>query len=200
MMDGSEWRRVWQQLRESARRLLRRQRHEPALPLSVQNQPVSPSRLLPPQAVPADPAEHARQFASDWADRLEAYANRRMREVGVPENWIGTVDVEHRIDRRCFFPDQSVGGRNIHQRGINLDSGILNPDLIDARTEHELSSTWRTERLRHRADAVIAHEFEEASAASPLQHEEARQNAPDTRLNISEEARRLLRIAAGRQK
>jgi hypothetical protein len=149
--------------------------------------------------VPADPAEHARQFATDWADRFEAYARRRMREVGVPEGWIGNVDVEHRIDRRTFFPHESAGGYNVHQRGINLDSGILNPNLIDARAEPELSSAWRKARLRHRADAVIAHEFEEASTALPLQHEEAKRKAPETRLDIDEEARSLLRVAASRQ-
>jgi hypothetical protein len=95
--------------------------------------------------VPADPAEHARQFAAVWADRFEAYAQRRMREVGVSEPYVGTVDVEHRMDRRAFFPDQSVGGRNIHRRGINLDSGILNPELIDDRTDPALSSLWRKE-------------------------------------------------------
>jgi hypothetical protein len=149
--------------------------------------------------VPADPADHARQFATDWADRLEAYARRRMREVGVREDWIGNVDVEHRIDRRAFFPHESAGGYNLHQRGINLDSGILNPDLIDARADPELSSAWRKARLRHRADAVIAHEYEEASAALPLQHEGAKRKAPDTRLDIDEPARNLLRVTAGRQ-
>ena len=118
---------------------------------------------------------------------------------GCREDWIGTVDVEHRIDRRAFFPGDPEGGSNIHQRGISLSNGILNPDLIDVRTEPELSSAWRKARLRHRADAVIAHEYEEASAALPLQHEEAKRKAPDSRLDIDEPARRLLRIAAGRQ-
>jgi hypothetical protein len=122
-----------------------------------------------------------------------------MREVGVPEDWIGTVDVEHRVDRRALFPHRSVGGDNIHGRGINLDSRILNPDLIDARRAPELSSHWSKARLRHRADAVIAHEYEEASCGLPLQHEEAKRKAPDTRLTISEPARRLLRVAAGRR-
>ena len=100
----------------------------------------------------------------------------------------------------AFFPDQSVGGRNIHRRGINLDSGILNPDLIDDRTDPALSSLWRKARLRDRADAVIAHEFEEASGTLALQHEEATQKAADTRLLISDAARLLLRVAAGRNR
>ena len=48
-------------------------------------------------------------------------------------------------------------------------------------------------------DAVIAHEYEEASGALPLQHEEAKEKAPDTRLDIDEPARSLLRVAVGRQ-
>ena len=197
-MNGSGWRRIWERAREAARGLLRRQRTSCPAPVPPETPAAPAHRLLPPEPVPDDLAEHARQFATDWADRLEAYAQRRMREVGVREDWIGTVDVENRIDRRAFFPHQSVGGDNIHQRGINLDSGILNPDLIDARKEPELSSHWSKARLRHRADAVIAHEYEEASAALPLQHEEAKRKAPNTRLDIDEPARSLLRIAAGR--
>ena len=128
------------------------------------------------------------------------YASVGCAEVGVSEPYVGTVDVEHRIDRRAFFPDQSVGGRNIHRRGINLDSGILNPDLIDDRTDPALSSLWRKARLRDRADAVIAHELEEASGTLALQHEEATQKAADTRLLISDAARLLLRVAAGRNR
>jgi hypothetical protein len=49
--------------------------------------PLAPARhLLPPVPVPADPAEHACQFATDWADRFEAYVRRRMLEVGVRED------------------------------------------------------------------------------------------------------------------
>ena len=136
-MNGWGWRRIWERLRGSARALLRRRRPAGAAPVPPEKPPSPPRRLLPPEPVPADPAEHARQFATAWADRLEAYAQRRMRDVGVREDWIGTLDVEHRIERRAFFPHQSVGGDNIHQRGINLDSGILNPDLIDAREEPE---------------------------------------------------------------
>jgi hypothetical protein len=86
----------------------------------------------------------------------------------------------------------------MHQRRINLDSGILNPDLIDSRRAPELSSHWSKARLRHRADAVIAHEYEEASCGRPLQHEEAKRKAPDTQRHIDEADRSLLRVAAGR--
>jgi len=54
--------------------------------------------------------------------------------------------------------------------------------------------------LRDRADAVIAHEFEEASGALALQHEEATQKAADTQLLITDAAHLLLRVAAGRNR
>jgi hypothetical protein len=108
-VNGSGWRRIWERVRESARGLLRRQPRG-AAPVPPEKPPAPPRRLLPPEPVPADPAEHARQFATEWADRFEAYARRRMREVGVPEDWIGNVDVEHRIERRAFFPNESAGG------------------------------------------------------------------------------------------
>ena len=53
--------------------------------------------------------------------------------------------------------------------------------------------------LQEQVSRVIAHEYEEASAALPLAHEEAKRKAPETRLDIAEEARSLLRVAAGRQ-
>ena len=56
-------------------------------------------------------------------------------------------------------------------------------------------------RQRHSdASELTAADFPApASAALPLQHEEAKRKAPETRLDIAEEARSLLRVAAGRQ-
>ena len=159
--------------------------------------PPGPRRLLSkPIPVPADPAEHARQFAADWADRFEIYAARRMRDIGVPERFIGVADPDYRVERRAFFPHQSQGGGNIRDRGINLDSGILNPDLVDARSNPVVSSLWRRARLRDRIDAVIAHELEEAEGAT---HAGAVRRAADTRLDISEGAVRVLQADAGRE-
>jgi len=100
--------------------------------------------------------------------------------------------------RRAFFPHQSGGGDNIYRRGINLDSGILNPALLDEFPDPEVRSEWAGARLRDRADAVIAHEFEEATGARPLDHQEAVRKAPETRLGISRGARRLLFTIADR--
>jgi hypothetical protein len=179
----------------AARRLSYRFR--PREPTGSAAPPPAPKYLLSESVpVPADPAEHARQFAADWADRFEVYAARRMRDVGVPERFIGVADPDHRIEWRAFFPHQSEGGGNIRDRGINLDSGVLNPDLMDVRSNPVVSSLSRWARLRDRIDAVIAHELEEAEGAI---HAGAARRASDTRLDISEGALRIIRADAGRE-
>jgi len=57
---------------------------------------------------------------------------------------------------------------------------------------------WAHARLRDLADAVIAHEFEEATGTRSLDHPQAVCKAPDTRLGISERARGLLFTIADR--
>ena len=189
MVNNSAWRRIGEKVRALLRRLGEGQPGEGS---RLTASPAEVHRLQPAVPVAADPAVHARQFAADWADHLEAYARQRMRGVGVPEHYIGTVDIDNRIERRAFFPHQSSGGRNIHRRGINLDSGVLNPTLLDVFPDPEVRSEWAHARLRDRADAVIAHEFEEATGAKPHDHPRAVRKAPQTRLGISAGARWLL--------
>jgi hypothetical protein len=69
--------------------------------------PVGVRPLANAEPVPADPAEHAVQFAEDWYDRLEFHCRRRMRELGIPEHRVGAYDCrilrqspKHRT-RRC---------------------------------------------------------------------------------------------------
>jgi hypothetical protein len=78
--------------------------------------------------------------------------------------------------------------------GINVDSGVFNPNLLGDPAAGGVARTWQRARLRDRIDAVIAHEYEEAIGGS---HAAALRNAPNTRLNISPEARQLLREMAG---
>jgi hypothetical protein len=77
---------------------------------------------------------------------------------------------------------------------INVDSGVLNPNLLGDPVAGGAALTWSMARLRDRIDAVIAHEFEEAIAGT---HGAALQNAPNTNLNISNGARQILREMAG---
>ncbi len=54
----------------------------------------------------------------------------------------------------------------------------------------EVSSLHDKSRASVRQDAIIAHEFEEGMRGS---HEAAVEHAPDTKLTITEEARRVLK-------
>jgi hypothetical protein len=142
----------------------------------------SPSeRGLP--AVPADPAEHALRSASEWADVAETYVRRLMKELGIPEEMIGSSDHKRGGERHAFFPNEMDGGGVAPGRRLNVDSGILNPEL------HPIKE-WADETLRRRIDATIAHEFEEAVGGT---HEYAVQHASETDLPVGGLVRKLLR-------
>ncbi len=96
---------------------------------------------------------------------------------------IGSSDHKHRVERRAFFPHESGGGGIATGGRINVDSGVFNPEL------HPITE-WAHSSLRHRIDASIAHEYEEARLGS---HELALESAPETDLPIGGAVRRLLR-------
>ena len=191
-MVGGTWSRIRQTLLAVARTLSRvgeeKRDLAPAIPPPVR-------RLLPPEPVPENPAEHAADFAARWVDRLESCVDQRMLAVGVPEDKLGNADFVYRLARRSFIPYLGSGGDATPGYGINTDSGVLNPALMDRHSPPELSFVWRRSRLRDRIDAIIAHEYEEEAGVS---HDEAVARAPDTRLSISERARAILRVMAGR--
>jgi hypothetical protein len=114
-----------------------------------------------------------------------------MREVGVPEDRIGMLDMDNDFRLAAFHLDRTVGGELHHQTGrINLDAGIFIPELLAEEMPPEVSSLHVKSRASVRQDAFIAHEYEEGVRGS---HEAAVEHAPDTKLAIKEEARRLLR-------
>ena len=88
--------------------------------------------------LPEDPAEHASRFAQDWADIAESYIQKRMRELSIPEHQIGYTDRQSGI-KHVFFPRERRGGEASVDGRINLDSGVLNPALVD-RLGPEVSS------------------------------------------------------------
>jgi hypothetical protein len=96
--------------------------------------------------------------------------------------------------RRAFHPDEGTGGGVTVGRGINVDSGILNPELLGDPASGGAARAWSRSRLRDRIDAVIAHEYEECTRGTDAA---ARQHAPTTNLRISDEARAILRQMAG---
>jgi hypothetical protein len=111
-----------------------------------------------------------------------------MNDLGIPEGQNGE---EHPTTNswRAFVPEERTGGYT--SRGITVNSGVLNPELLKGRKGGRL---WPKARLRDRIDAIIAHEFEEERRGT---HEEALKHAPRTELIITDGSRRILR-AMGR--
>lgn len=140
--------------------------------------------------VPADPAEHAVQFALTWRDELDAYAVVRMEQLGIPADRIGSSDHRHGIAWCAFNPYENSGGGVSTGGRINVDSGVLNPDLMTEPYGRRVARTWQKSRLRERIDAIIAHELCEAEHAT---HFAALTAAPETELPITAGARRILR-------
>jgi hypothetical protein len=144
-------------------------------------------------AAPTDPAGHAADFATRNADAFERIVQQRMRDVGVPEHLIGDIPFGGGV-RKAFLPEEGTGGGVTVGRGINVDSGVLNPNLLGDPATGVAAQTWSRARLKDRIDAVIAHEYEECIRGSD---QAARQHAPTTRLRISDQARAILRQMAG---
>lgn len=142
-----------------------------------------------PDTPPSEPADHAENFAHRWADRLDRYAALRMEELGIPTDKIGADDPRRGIAWRAFDPHERAGG--FITKGITVDSGCLNPDLLKGKKGGRI---WFKARLRDRIDAIIAHEFEEDRLGA---HEPALKAAPMTELPVSAGARGILR-AMGR--
>lgn len=137
---------------------------------------------------PQDSAEHAAQFARDWADRLDEYCALRMEELGLPRDLIGAPDYERTGRWRAFDPYGRNGGGIT--TGVAVNSGCLNPELLKGK---QGGRTWAKARLRDRIDAIIAHEYEEHRLGD---HDMAVKAAPDTELPISDAARRITRAMA----
>jgi hypothetical protein len=138
---------------------------------------------------PADPADHAEQFAHRWSDKLEEYCTMRMSELGISTDMNGQPDYDGDGRWMAFNPYGRKGGENT--TGIVLDSGVLNPDLLKG---HKGGRIWPHMRLRDRVDATVAHEYEELRHGGD--HAAALKAAARTDLPISDAARRLNRARA----
>ena len=108
---------------------------------------------------PADPGDHAQEFARIWADMLEEQCTIRMQELGIPDNMNGQPDYGGDGEWRAFDPYRRIGGANT--TGVVVDSGVLNPDLLKGQKGGRI---WPKMRLKDRIDAIIAHEYEELRA------------------------------------
>jgi hypothetical protein len=177
------------------------------LRLKPSRAPVSPPRTKPalvkPEPIPIDSADHAEDFALRYYELLEAFCCRRMHELGIPERRIGAYDIDFDFRHAAFFPRERTGGENSPGARINLNSGVLNLDLLAGKFGTEAVECWAKGRLRDRIDAVIAHEDIEglmvaAGEGFDAAHAAAVAQAPDTPRPISEGARLILRAMAGR--
>jgi hypothetical protein len=155
--------------------------------------PIPPRRwpnLAPPEPIPAVPADHAEDFAHRWVDRLENVTEGRMHALDIPEKQLGASDHLRGVVWRVFFPHERDGGGNGPGGRINVDSGVLNPDLLTSDYGQEAGVLWAQSRLRDRIDAIIIHEEAESRSHG---HEEALARGPQTHRPISERARQILR-------
>ena len=171
--EGMDIKRAWRQIKSAAKGLFR---PPVGFPLGVH--------------VPADPADHAEDFAHRYAEQLDWLAAIRMEELGIPNDRIGSNDRGHGLSGRAFNPYERDGGGNTPDGRLNLDSGILNPELF-RRLGSKASTAYAKARLRDRIDAGIAHEYEEVRGGGS--HEYAYEHGPETELPIRQEARALAR-------
>src|SRR5271157_5182402 len=79
-----------------------------------------PVRGLKP--IPEDIDEHLVDFCTRYWEPLEEIAKKRMREVGVPEERSGMLDVDNDYRLAVFHPKQLDGG------GVHPPTGRINLD------------------------------------------------------------------------
>src|SRR5262249_36278959 len=137
--------------------------------------------LAPPEPIPANAADHAEEFALTWYDRLESRIKKRLRELGIPDHQIGAFDHDFDLRLAAFRPKERTGGGLSPGARINLNSGVLNPELLVPHPSPTVSSIWEGTRLRDRCNAVIAHEDHEGQGVS---HAEAERRAAQTELPV----------------
>jgi hypothetical protein len=140
--------------------------------------------------VPADPADHAEDFAHRYAGPLDWLAGIHLEERGIPKERIGSNDHDHGLAGAAFNPFERHGGGITHAGQVNLDSGSFNPDLLTKDYGKQAGKLWAGSRLRDRWDALTAHEDTEWREGGD--HDVAVQKAPETELPISDRARQIM--------
>src|SRR5437868_635159 len=98
----------------AAKRLAARLRPEPP---GMVGTPPSAHKL---PAIPADPSEHAKDFALRYYEPLETVTRQRMRQLGIPEDRIGMLDPEFDFRIAAFHPTELDGG------GVHPPTGRIN--------------------------------------------------------------------------
>ena len=144
-----------------------------------------------PETPLPNPADHAEDFSRRYANDLDVAAGQVLLDLGIDPDRIGANDPDDGFRHKVFHPSERNCGGITPDGRITLDSGIMNPETMDAPYGKQAGDYWRTGmRLRDRMQAVGAHEYEEYLGGH---HEEALRRGPDTALPVSERAREMLR-------
>ena len=114
-----------------------------------------------------------------------------MIDLGLADDGMGARDPDRDREHHTFFPSERTGGGVRPTGQVNLDSGLLNPELLANAYDEAAQTAWKRTRIKDRAQAIIAHELAE------YEHQGNQQLAliagPDTEMPISHSARELLR-------
>ena len=140
---------------------------------------------------PSDPADHAEDFSRRYAEDLDIATGQVMLELGLTDGEMGLRDPSRNLEHHTFFPNERDCGGVSPLKPINLDSGIMNPAVLDRRSGEACGKLWRQSRIKDRMQASIAHE--KAEGEHDGDHELALIAGPDTQLPISHRSRQILR-------
>ena len=94
--------------------------------------------------VPADPADHAEDFAHRYAEPLDSLAAIRMEELGIPSEGIGSSDHRHGLAGREFNPYERDGGGISPAAGSTSTPGHSTPIRSPSHTASGLGSSGRS--------------------------------------------------------
>jgi hypothetical protein len=143
-----------------------------------------------PDTPPTDPAEHAVDFGWRYTEDLDIMAGQAMMDLGLPRDQMGARDPHRPGEHHSFHPEDRTGGSVSHAGQVTIDSGIMNPHLLDAGYDGDTQKLWRKTKIRPRVEAIIAHELAEHEYKD---HELALIAAAETELPVSHAARELLK-------
>lgn len=177
-------------------------------------------------AAPGVPNAVALARVAQDPQAFEQLVAERMRQVGVPEQFIGMKGVPGVGEGALARYPGPQGGGNVRpdhpnalsgrwQPGINVDEAVFDPTFqalaLDVAVSEAAVATyheaWARATDQTRVDAVIAHEYAELTATATPElleafgirwpHYAAILTAPDSPLTVSDEARELLRLHRG---
>src|SRR5262249_1688306 len=114
-------------------------------------------------------AAGALAYAIQHAEALDRWAAVLMEKLGIEKERIGASDRKRGVEWRAFFPHEQDGGGNSPGGRLNLDSGVLNDDLMQS-LGVRADRAWRRASVETRAMAILAHEDLESRGC---RHEEA---------------------------